>query len=115
MGGTSGCLTGILRDRSLELGRNVTHRRYTHSLQGLTVASMKRRGKGDVRERFGFAVRARREELALTQEELAGRAGIHRTYLSDCERGTRNVSLVNVEKLATALKLTMAELLEKVA
>jgi len=71
---------------------------------------MKRRGKGDIRERFGFAVKARREELALTQEDLAERAGIHRTYLSDCERGTRNVSLVNVERLARALEITLAEL-----
>jgi transcriptional regulator with XRE-family HTH domain len=71
---------------------------------------MKRRGQGDIRERFGFAVKARREELALTQEDLAERAGIHRTYLSDCERGTRNVSLVNVERLASALEITLAEL-----
>jgi len=40
---------------------------------------MKRRGESDIRERFGYAVKARREELAMTQEELAERAGIHRT------------------------------------
>jgi transcriptional regulator with XRE-family HTH domain len=49
--------------------------------------------------------------LELTQEALAGRAGIHRTYLSDIERGSRNVSLVNIEKLAAALSTTMAELM----
>jgi transcriptional regulator with XRE-family HTH domain len=70
----------------------------------------KRRARPDVRERFGDAVRARREGLGLTQEELAERAGIHRTYLSDVERGARNVSLVNIERLAEALALTMAEL-----
>ena len=59
----------------------------------------KRRAGADVRERFGFAVRLRRGALGLTQEELAERAGIHRTYLSDVERGARNVSLVNVEKI----------------
>ena len=64
----------------------------------------------DVRERFGFAVKARREELGLTQEELAHRAGIHRTYLSDVERGARNLSLVNIERLAAALSLSMSEL-----
>jgi transcriptional regulator with XRE-family HTH domain len=70
----------------------------------------KRRGGADVRERFGFAVRVRREGLGLTQEDLAERAGIHRTYLSDVERGTRNVCLVNIERLAAALGLPASEL-----
>jgi len=54
--------------------------------------------------------RDRREELALTQEDLAELAGIHRTYLSDIERGTRNVSLVNIERVAAALALPISEL-----
>lgn len=70
----------------------------------------KRRARPDVRERFGTAVKFRREELGLTQEDLADRAGIHRTYLSDVERGTRNLSLVNIERLAAALSLKMSEL-----
>ena len=56
-----------------------------------------RRARPDVREWFGYAVKVRREELRLTQEELAEKAGIHRTYLSDIECGTRNPSLVNIE------------------
>ena len=71
---------------------------------------MRKRAKPDIRERFGFAVRTRREELDLTQEEFAERAGIHRTYLSDIERGTRNLSLVNIERVAAALVLPMSEL-----
>ena len=71
---------------------------------------VKRRSKPDVRERFGTAVKFRREELELTQEDLADKAGIHRTYLSDVERGTRNLSLVNIEKLAAALSMKMSEL-----
>jgi ribosome-binding protein aMBF1 (putative translation factor) len=95
--------------------RNVTHRRYTQSLHALTVAAMgKRRAKPDVRERFGTAVKFRREELGLTQEDLAEKAGIHRTYLSDIERGTRNLSLINIEKLAAALSVSMAKLFEAV-
>jgi transcriptional regulator with XRE-family HTH domain len=74
----------------------------------------KRRGRPDIRERFGSAVKSRREELGLTQEELAGRAGIHRTYLSDVERGTRNVSLLNVERLAAALAVPLSELFRHV-
>ena len=72
-------------------------------------------GKGakpDIRVRFGFAVKDRREALGLTQEEFAERAGIHRTYLSDIERGTRNVSLLNIERVASALSLTVSELFQ---
>ncbi len=71
---------------------------------------MKKRGKPDIRERFGFAVRVRREELGLTQEDLADKAGIHRTYVSDIERGSRNVSIINIERLALALELRLSEL-----
>ena len=71
---------------------------------------MAKKGKPDIRERFGFAVKTRREELRLTQEELAERAKIHRTYLSDVERGTRNLSLLNIERLASALAMPISEL-----
>jgi transcriptional regulator with XRE-family HTH domain len=74
----------------------------------------KRRARADIRERFGFAVKLRREELGLTQEELAHRAGIHRTYLSDVERGGRNLSLVNIERLARALQLPVSGLFQLV-
>lgn len=65
--------------------------------------SMKKRGNPSIQERFGLAVKTLREKQNLTQEELAHRAGLHRTYLSDIERGFRNPSLINIEKLALAL------------
>lgn len=74
----------------------------------------KRRSTLDVRERFGYAVKVRRDELGMTQEALAHKAAIHRTYLSDIERGTRNVSLINIELLAIALGVTMSELFRHV-
>ena len=74
----------------------------------------KKRAILDVRERFGFAVKARREELGLTQEDLAHRAGIHRTYLSDVERGSRNICLMNIERVAAALALPLGELFRHV-
>lgn len=74
---------------------------------------MRKKGAAGIQERFGFAVKSRREELDLTQEALAHAAGIHRTYLSDMERGTRNVSLVNIERVAAALKLSLAELFSR--
>jgi transcriptional regulator with XRE-family HTH domain len=75
---------------------------------------MKKRGPRDIRERFGFAIKGRREELKLTQEDLADQAGIHRTYLSDVERGTRNLSLLNIERLAGALALSISALFQRV-
>ncbi|HEY2157995.1 MAG TPA: helix-turn-helix transcriptional regulator [Isosphaeraceae bacterium] len=75
---------------------------------------MTRPSRRDIRERFGDAVRDRREALALTQEEFADRAGIHRTYLSDIERGTRNVSLINIERLSDALAIELSELFRSV-
>lgn len=71
---------------------------------------MRKKGKADIRERFGFAVKTGREALGLTQEEFAERVGIHRTYLSDVERGTRNISLLNIERVAVALTLSLPEL-----
>ncbi len=52
---------------------------------------------------FGVALRARREALSLSQEELAFRSEVHRTYISELERGIKNPSLTTLEKLATAL------------
>ncbi len=71
---------------------------------------MTKRRKPDIRERFGFAIKTRREELGLTQEELAHQSGIHRTYLSDVERGTRNICLLNIERVSAALSLLTSEL-----
>lgn len=75
---------------------------------------MGRRKTNDIREGFGFAVKARRDELGVTQEDLAEKAGIHRTYLSDVERGSRNLSLVNIERLAAALSIKLSELFRRI-
>jgi len=61
-------------------------------------------------DRFGQAVRDRREALELTQEGLAHRSGLDRTYISGIERGQRNLSLLNIERLARALDVTIPEL-----
>lgn len=67
----------------------------------------------DVKKPFGAAVRAWRSRLAISQKQLAGRAGLHRTYICDIERGARNVSLENIEKLACALGIPTANLFSR--
>ncbi|HEY3863613.1 MAG TPA: response regulator [Verrucomicrobiae bacterium] len=64
----------------------------------------------DVKKPFGASVRSWRGRLGISQQELAGRSGLHRTYICDVERGARNVSLESIEKLARALEVTTAAL-----
>jgi transcriptional regulator with XRE-family HTH domain len=64
----------------------------------------------DIRIRFGKAVRQRRHKLGVSQEAFADMCQLDRTYIGGIERGERNVALVNIEKIAKTLKLTIAEL-----
>jgi CheY-like chemotaxis protein/DNA-binding XRE family transcriptional regulator len=68
-------------------------------------------GASDITTRFGASVRNLRFRLGLSQEELAERASLHRTYVAGIEGGTRNVTLKTIEKLAHALKVSTATLL----
>jgi transcriptional regulator with XRE-family HTH domain len=60
--------------------------------------------------RFGRRVRALRERVGLSQEQLAAKAGIHRTYVGGVERGERNLGLKNVFRIARALGVPVADL-----
>lgn len=64
--------------------------------------------------KFGQALRHNRMAAGLSQEELAHRSGLHRTYVSDVERGTRNLSLWTVKKLSDALGLPASRILASV-
>jgi transcriptional regulator with XRE-family HTH domain len=68
----------------------------------------------DVRIRFGRAIRRIRQEQEINQEEAAERCGLHRTYYSGIERGVRNVSLINIEKIGRGLKTSLPKLFERV-
>ena len=61
--------------------------------------------------KFGNKVRERRLELELSQEELAERAGVHRTYIGMIERAEKNITLENIEKIAKALEIPLGELM----
>jgi transcriptional regulator with XRE-family HTH domain len=63
-----------------------------------------------VRIRFGKAVRNRRQELEVSQEEFADMCGLDRTYIGGIERGERNLSLVNIQKIAQTFKISLSEL-----
>lgn len=63
-----------------------------------------------ITERFGKRVRDLRKKAGLSQEALADIAGLDRTYISGIERGTRNVSLKNIEAIAVALRIELVEL-----
>ena len=65
-----------------------------------------------LQKRFGLAVRGARKELDVSQEHLADRAGVHRTYLSMIERGVGNPTLAVIDQLAKALGTRPSELLE---
>ncbi len=67
----------------------------------------------DIRIRFGRAIRRIREEQEINQEEAAERCGLHRTYYSGIERGVRNVSLVNIERVAKGLKTPLPDLFSR--
>lgn len=61
--------------------------------------------------RFGEKLREIRERAGVSQERLAELAGVHRTYISTVERGKRNISLVNIFRIAEALDVEMQELM----
>lgn len=68
----------------------------------------------DVRVRFGRAVRERRHQLGVSQEEFADMCGLDRTYIGGIERGERNVALVNIEKIAKTFGISITDLFQGV-
>src|SRR5207249_10896685 len=69
----------------------------------------------DVKWAFASALKACRGRLGISQEELAGRAGLHRTCVSDIERGARNRSLESIDKLAKALETPVSTFFGRLA
>lgn len=63
--------------------------------------------------KFGESLRSLREESGLSQEKLAFNCGLDRTYVGSVERGERNISLLNISKLADAFNLSLSSFFEK--
>jgi transcriptional regulator with XRE-family HTH domain len=66
----------------------------------------------DILKRFGERVRQLRKQKDISQEELAHRAGLHRTYIGMIERAEKNITLLNIEKIANALEISTSELID---
>ena len=66
--------------------------------------------KSAILKRFGETVKRLRAQKGWSQEDLAAKCGLHRTYIGSIERGGRNVSLLNIEKIAKALGIREKDL-----
>ena len=62
-------------------------------------------------EKFGEKIREERLKQGLSQEKLASRAGVHRTYIGMIERAEKNITLENIEKIANALGISLDKLM----
>jgi len=67
----------------------------------------------DIKKTFGKKVRELRKKRNLSQEELAYEAALDRTYINSIENGKRNVSLINIVKLAKALNIKVKDLFDE--
>lgn len=65
-----------------------------------------------IESRFGQRVKEIRLKQNISQEELAFRCGLSKNYISDVERGTRNISLKSIEKIATGFAINIKDLFE---
>jgi len=63
----------------------------------------------DIRKLYGERLKAFRKKKGLSQEDLGFKSSLHRTYISEVERGRRNISIVNIAKIAKALNLSIKE------
>jgi transcriptional regulator with XRE-family HTH domain len=68
--------------------------------------------KEQILKAFGATLRAYRQQAGLSQEKLAAKAGLDRTYVGGAERGERNVALINIVRLAEAISICPTQLLE---
>lgn len=66
----------------------------------------------DITKKFGEKIRQIRKQQKMSQNELAEKSGLHRTYIGAVERGERNITLINADKIAQALSLKLFELLK---
>lgn len=59
----------------------------------------------EIKNKFGYTLRILRNKRDFSQEYIAEKTNLHRTYISDVERGDRNISLINIERICNALDI----------
>ncbi len=64
-------------------------------------------------QKMGIVIRSLRAEAGLSQEELAARCGLHRTYIGSIERGEKTITIETAQKLARAFSITLTQLFER--
>lgn len=67
----------------------------------------------DIKSKIGSRIRNLRRSYGLSQEQLANKCGLDRTYIAGIELGKRNVSIINIEKIAIAFNISLSELFEE--
>ena len=77
----------------------------------MCILALALKSENEILIKFGIRVRELRNSLGLSQEELAENAGLHRTYIGMIERAEKNITLINIEKIANALEVPLKELL----
>lgn len=68
----------------------------------------------NLQRKFGLILKELRQEKGLSQESLANQSDIDRTYISDIEKGERNISLNIIERLSVTLQISLSELFKKI-
>lgn len=76
------------------------------------ILKLAMQSKTDVLIKFGERVRDLRKERGLSQEQLAFKADLHRTYIGMIERAEKNITLINIEKIANALDVPISDFLK---
>ncbi len=84
-----------------------SHHGVVHAAQELPISA-------DVSQRFGTRLRSLRSARNMTQQDMARRFGIDRSFISDVERGRKSISLVTLEVIALGLGVSISELLSDV-
>ena len=62
-----------------------------------------------IKEKVGKRIKDLRQKLGISQETFADQCGLDRTYITSLERGKRNISLVNLEKISNAFNMTLSD------
>ena len=84
-------------------------------IMSASIGTVNMSSNNDIRTAFGLRVRLLRKQQGLSQEQLALKSGLDRTYVGAVERGERNISIVNIEKIAHALEVPLKDLFHHTA